>query len=277
MQQTSELQQMSEMRQTNDETILQTNDETILQVARLNKSFNEIPVLHDVSFDIYKDKTTTIYGKSGVGKSILLKCIIGITQADSGYIFYKDTDIRVKTAQNRHLLQDFSYLFQESALFDSLTVFENISFPLYETLKLTDHDFVRDRVSTLLGEVGLDNVNNKYPSELSGGMKKRAALARTLALQPRIMLCDEPTTGLDSITGKKITELIHQTVKKKNITCVIISHNMNATLNVSDYVAFLNDGRLTFHGKPIEIFDLEQNSVQEFIKTANLRKEDYSL
>lgn len=243
---------------------------TILYLQNLSKSFGNTHALKNITLPIEKNSVTTIFGRSGVGKSVLLKCIIGLEQADSGKIMYKNTDIRIKTKFNRALLNNFSYLFQESALFDFLNVFENVAFPLKENLKIKDKKYIRKTVHQLLESVSLYDIDSVLPSELSGGMKKRVALARLLALKPSIMLCDEPTTGLDPITGQTIIKLIAQKARENNITCIIISHNLNNTLNITDNVAFIDDGKMAFQGKREGLFTAKSEIVQKFLSVAKV-------
>ena len=244
-------------------------DQDFLIIKNISKAFGNKSILENVSLSIKKNSITTIFGKSGEGKSVLLKCIIGILTADSGNIWYNNHDIREKNKKNIHLLQDFSYLFQESALFDSLTVFENVAFPLQERLKIKQKHHIQNIVKELLESVDIKNSNSAYPSELSGGMKKRVALARLLALKPKIMLCDEPTTGLDPITGKTITELIANKVRENNITCIIISHNINTTLAYTDNVAFLENKKISYYGNKESIYTSDSILIQQFLDIAN--------
>ncbi len=244
------------------------NDQGFLTIKNLRKSFGNKHILDDISLSIKKNSVTTIFGKSGEGKSVLLKCIVGILTADSGNILYKNHDIREKKKENAHILQDFAYLFQESALFDSLTVFENVAFPLRECLKIKQKARISTIVEELLESVSIRNSNTNYPSNLSGGMKKRVALARLLALKPKIMLCDEPTTGLDPVTGKAITELIVKQAKEHNITCIIISHDINIALAYTDTVAFLENGKISYYGNKEGMYTSNSALAQQFLDIA---------
>lgn len=223
-----------------------SNASTIIEINNLIKNFNNKQVLTGVNLTIPDKSIFSILGRSGTGKSVLIKCIINILSADSGEIWYKGFDLASKNKkikkQKNILLKDFAYLFQESALFDSLTVKENIAFPLKEVLGINDKKYINKRVAELLEWVELPNTENLMPSELSGGMKKRTSFARTLATNPKIMLCDEPTTGLDPVTGKTIMDLIVRANKAFDITFIVISHNVTESIRTADYISFLDKG-----------------------------------
>ncbi len=216
----------------------------ILTIKDVKKQFGDKQVLKGVSLVIPKGSVFCILGKSGTGKSVLLKCIMNILRVDSGEIWHNNCNISNIHNKDLHLLKDFAYLFQDAALFDFMNVEENIAFPLHEVKKIRDARYIRKRVKELLEWIDLPGIEKCVPSELSGGMRKRVALARTLAINPKIMLCDEPTTGLDPHTGYAIMELIQKTNKELGVTCIIITHDLPASFKISDYLSFLDEGQI---------------------------------
>jgi phospholipid/cholesterol/gamma-HCH transport system ATP-binding protein len=249
--------------------VLTFNDPAI-SIKNVTKIFGEQTVLNGLSFDIEKNKITTILGFSGAGKSTLLKHILGIMNPSSGVVEVLGEDLsKLDKLELREFRRNFGMLFQYAALFDSFTAEENVAFPLKEFTKLKQ-DEIDKKVSDLLLSVGIENKSFKrLPSELSGGMRKRVGLARALALSPRIMLYDEPTTGLDPITTKMVNNLIVETAtnhKDREMTSIIISHDVKATLEISDYVAFLDRGKIIEY-LPVEDFkNSDKEVVQEFLR-----------
>lgn len=248
-----------------------TFDDPAISVKNVTKIFGEQKVLDGLSFDIEKNSITTILGFSGAGKSTLIKHILGIMNPTSGSVEVLGTDLKsLDQMELREFRRNYGMLFQYAALFDSFTARENVAFPLREftTLKETE---IMNNVKELLISVGIKEESfDRLPSELSGGMRKRVGLARALALSPKIMLYDEPTTGLDPITTKMVNNLIVETSKdKKNdreMTSVIISHDIKATLEISDYVAFLDRGKIIEY-LPVEEFKKsDKEVVQEFLR-----------
>lgn len=245
------------------------NFENAVIFRDLKKSFGETEVLRGVDFKIAKGKITSILGFSGAGKSTLLKHILGVLQPSSGDVEVLGTNLaKLKGVTLRKFRQNFGMLFQYAALFDSLTTFDNIAFPLKEFSKLGKNE-VEARVDELLEAVGLDlNTKNRLPSELSGGMRKRVGLARSLALDPLIMIYDEPTTGLDPITTKMVNDLIVETAYKnrqKTMTSIIISHDIKATLEISDYIAFLDRGKIIEYAPTDHFMKTENPTVRKFL------------
>jgi phospholipid/cholesterol/gamma-HCH transport system ATP-binding protein len=233
-----------------------------IDIDHLVKSFGEHTVLNDLTFKVEKGKITTILGFSGAGKSTLMKHILGLVHPTSGSIEVLGQDLsKLKDVELREFRRNFGMVFQYAALFDSLTAFENVAFPYREFSKYTEEE-IAHHVEDLLEAVGIEKISiHKLPSELSGGMRKRVGLARALALRPKIMLYDEPTTGLDPITTNMVNELIKDTAKnhkKIELTSVIISHDIKATLEISDYVAFLNHGKIVEY-LPVDEFKESQN------------------
>lgn len=233
-----------------------------IEFNHVTKTFGEHTVLDGLDFKIHEGKITTLLGFSGAGKSTILKHILGIYHPTDGHIKVLGQElIEMEEKDIRQFRTNFGMSFQYSALFDSMSNFENVCFPLREFTKLSKSE-IDDKVLALMDQVGLEeHAFQKLPSEISGGMRKRVGLARALALEPKIMLYDEPTTGLDPITTHMVDDLIkgtHQRNAHIPMTSVIISHDVNATLRISDYVAFLEKGRV-----------VEHSSVEEFKKSTN--------
>lgn len=248
-----------------------TFDDPAISVKNVTKIFGEQKVLDGLSFDIEKNSITTILGFSGAGKSTLIKHILGIMNPTSGSVEVLGTDLKgLDQMELREFRRNYGMLFQYAALFDSFTAKENVAFPLREFTKLKDGEII-ETVKDLLISVGIKEESfDRLPSELSGGMRKRVGLARALALSPKIMLYDEPTTGLDPITTKMVNNLIVETSKEKKngreLTSVIISHDIKATLEISDYVAFLDRGKIIEY-LPVEEFKKsDKEVVQEFLR-----------
>ncbi len=246
-----------------------TFENSAVEIRDLTKTFSNHTVLNKLNFDIERGKITTILGFSGAGKSTLLKHILGLHKPTSGHIKVLGNDLsRFDEVDLREFRQNFGMLFQYAALFDSRTAMQNVTFPLEEFSRLNKEQR-EEKARKLLSSVGLEEISfDKLPSELSGGMRKRVGLARALALSPKIMLYDEPTTGLDPITTKMVNDLIVETgqVHKENeLTSIIISHDVEATLKISDYVAFLNRGNIVEYLPAKEFAKSEHPLVQEFI------------
>jgi phospholipid/cholesterol/gamma-HCH transport system ATP-binding protein len=242
------------------------NEKPLIELKDTVKKFGDNYVLQGVNLRIRKGEITAIIGKSGVGKSVLLKHIIGLYEPDSGDIFYDGTAIgALKTRERRALKRKFSYMFQESALFDFLTVFENIALPLQERAAYANAE-VRQRVHDRMLQLDLHEIDDKYPSQLSGGMKKRVALARALVTDPEIVLFDEPTTGLDPIRKSAVHSMISDYQRRFGFTGVIVSHEIPDIFFISQHVAMLDDGRIVFEGTPEEIQQVADPVVQGFIQ-----------
>lgn len=233
------------MNQTTTKTETLTSDQTevAIRIQNLNKSFGDNHVLRDFNFDLPKGKSYAVLGKSGSGKSVLIKCIIGLIKPDTGTIHVFDQSIADLNDRELDLVRmETGFLFQGNALYDSMTVRENLEFPLRRHgLKKTAEE-VDALVKEALENVGLPGTENMMPSELSGGMKKRIAFARTLILKPKIILYDEPTTGLDPITGKEISMLMVEIQKKYNTSSMIISHDLKCIKIAADKIVMLIDG-----------------------------------
>jgi phospholipid/cholesterol/gamma-HCH transport system ATP-binding protein len=237
----------------------------MIKLVEVEKTLGGQPVLRGINLEIPKGKLTTIIGRSGEGKSVLLKHIIGLMQPDRGQVWIDGTEIsRLKGTALNDVRKRFAMLFQGAALFDSLTVFENVAFPLREKLRLKGEAVAR-RVDEKLEQVGLAGMGHKYPAELSGGMRKRAGLARALVMEPEIMLFDEPTTGLDPLMAKSIHDLIIEMQRTFGFTAVMVSHEIPEVFGISDYVAMLKKGRIAAMAPPHEFVKTPDEEIQEFI------------
>lgn len=246
------------------------NENYTIEFNDVVKTFGEHTVLDHLDFKIHEGKITTLLGFSGAGKSTILKHILGIYHPTKGNVkvLGKELD-KMEEKDVRKFRTNFGMSFQYSALFDSMTNFENVAFPLKEFTKLKKKE-IDEKVLNLMTQVGLEShAYNKLPSEISGGMRKRVGLARALALEPKIMLYDEPTTGLDPITTHMVDNLIKSTHQRNAhipMTTVIISHDIAATLRISDYVAFLEKGRVVEHSS-VEDFKKSSNpTIQKFLE-----------
>ncbi|MBI5606789.1 MAG: ABC transporter ATP-binding protein [Deltaproteobacteria bacterium] len=237
----------------------------MIRLVNLNKSFRSQHVLQDLNLTIPSGQTTVIIGLSGGGKSVLLKHIMGLIRPDSGEIWIDDEELnRLRERDLYRVRKRFGMLFQEGALFDSMSVGDNVAFPLREHRKMTHSEITRV-VAEKLALVGLSGIEEKMPSELSGGMRKRVALARAIALDPDILLFDEPTTGLDPIMTSSIDRLIIDTQQRFQMTCVVISHDIQSVFRIAHNIAMLYEGKIIEVGTP-EIFRQSSNPVvQDFL------------
>ncbi len=238
----------------------------MIKIENLHKSFNGLKVLNGIDLQICNGKTHAIIGRSGCGKSVLLKHIIGILKPDNGKIFADNIQITSLSEKELSTIRlQFGMVFQDAALFDSLTVEENVGFLLYENSGLPKQN-IRERVEGLLGMVGLHDIGDKYPQELSGGMKKRVAIARALCLNPAILLYDEPTTGIDPIGADMINSLIKRLHDRLKVTSVIVTHDLTSVYKIADFVSMLLGGKIVFTGTPEEIKQSNDNRVRQFIE-----------
>jgi phospholipid/cholesterol/gamma-HCH transport system ATP-binding protein len=237
----------------------------MIKLIDVEKSFKGQVVLNRLNLEVPEGEITAVIGPSGVGKSVLLKHMIGLLRPDRGQVIVDGEDIAgMGRRQLNRVREKFGMLFQNAALFDSMTVFENVAFPLEEKTKLSRAK-IRKQVHEALEHVGLKGVDTKYPDELSGGMKKRVGLARALLLNPRIILFDEPTTGLDPIICRATHQLIKDTHARFGFTAVVISHEIPEIFDISDRVAMLYRGEIVETGTPAEIQRSEHPVVRQFI------------
>lgn len=241
-------------------------EENIIKIRNLSKRFGSQEVLKELNLDIPRGQITVIIGRSGGGKSVLLKHIIGLLKPDSGEIYVDGIDI-VKEDENNlnEIRKRFGMLFQEGALFDSMTIEENVAFPLVEHTKMS-HKEIEERTKEVLALVGLTGAEKKYPSEISGGMRKRAGLARAIIANPDIILFDEPTSGLDPIMSAHIDSLIVDIQKKLNVTCIIISHDIQSTFRIAHKIAMLYEGKIIAEGTPEVMRTLDNPYLRQFIE-----------
>lgn len=238
----------------------------MIALRKVRKAFNHQVVLDNLDLEVPSGKITAIIGPSGGGKSVLLKHMIGLLTPDSGQVLVDGENIvPMGRGDLNRVRERFGVLFQNAALFDSMTVFENVAFPLEEKTRLS-RDEISDRVHLALKHVGLSGIDDKYPDQISGGMKKRVGLARALLLNPSIILFDEPTTGLDPIICNAMHRLILDTHAQFGFTAVIVTHEVPAIFEVCDYVAMLYQGKILFHGTPEEIRASEDPAVRQFIQ-----------
>lgn len=237
----------------------------LIQLDNIYKSFGSNHVLKGVSLSVYKGEITTIIGKSGGGKSVLLKHIINLVKPDSGSIFFEGKTLKErKKEEKKKLGRKFSYMFQDTALFDSMTIAENIALPLKEGSSMPYSQIVLN-VKKRLEQLDIKGIENRYPGQLSGGMKKRVALARALITDPEIVLFDEPTTGLDPIRKHAVHSMISSYQQQFGFTGVIVSHEIPDIFSISQRIAMLNEGKIIFEGTAEEIQKEKNPDVQAFI------------
>ena len=237
----------------------------MIELKNIYKSFGSLQVLEDLNLTIKTGESIVIIGRSGCGKSVLLKHIIGLMRPDSGSVMLDDIDItKLDSKELNKMRKDFGMLFQGAALFDSLSVFENVGFQLIEyTNKSLDE--VKEKVAERLAMVGLENIENIKPAELSGGMKKRVGLARAICTDPKIILFDEPTTGVDPIMGDIINDLIRHLHDSLDVTSITVTHDMKSAYKIADRIAMLYDKKIIEIGTPDEIKNSPNPIVQQFI------------
>jgi len=238
----------------------------IIELRNVSKSFKGQKVLDGLNLEIEERKTTIIIGKSGGGKSVMLKHIIGLLKPDSGEIFIEGKPTtKSREPEHKEIRKMFGMLFQEAALFDSLNVYENVAFPLREHTRKSEAE-IAIIVAERLAAVGLFGIESKMPGELSGGMRKRVGLARAIALQPKIVLFDEPTTGLDPIMANTINELIIDTQRRFSLTCVIISHDVSSIFTVGHRIAMLYEGKIIAADEAEALRNSDNEVVRQFLE-----------
>lgn len=237
-----------------------------VQFDRVSKRFGELEVLDEVSFEIPRGKAFCLLGRSGTGKSVTLRHIVGLVQPDSGKVFVEGRDITTLSARELgDVRQHMGFLFQNAALFDSMSVGDNVAFPMRRHTKLSAAD-IRERARKKLADVGLEAAYDKMPGDLSGGMKKRAGLARAMALDPSVLLVDEPSAGLDPITAKEIDDLLVET-KRRGTTLVVVTHNIPSARVIGDDFGVLHEGRLLVRGTLAELDASQEPLVQTFMRS----------
>jgi phospholipid/cholesterol/gamma-HCH transport system ATP-binding protein len=243
------------------------NREKVIEIRNLKKSFGSQEVLKNISLDLLKGENLIVLGKSGSGKSVLIKCIVQLLQADSGQINVLGTEVEtLKPKELAELRKKIGFLFQSGALYDSMTVKENLEFPLRRIKKGLSEKEIKEKTMDALENVGLASALNKMPSQLSGGMRKRIALARTIILDPAIILYDEPTTGLDPITSQEISALINEIRNKYHTSSLVITHDMPCAKTVADRVLLLKEGEIYAEGTIESIQKSSDPWIQAFFK-----------
>lgn len=245
----------------------------MIEVINISKSFDGKQILHDVNATFEKGKTNLIIGASGTGKSVLLKCIVGLVKPEEGRV---DFDKRDFTHAHKELQtevrREMGMLFQGGALFDSSNVEQNVMFPLNVLTKMSQEEKL-DRVNFCLERVGLENVNSKMPSEISGGMKKRVGIARAIVNNPNYLFCDEPNSGLDPQTALRIDDLIQDITNEYNMTTVVVTHDMNSVLEIGETVIFIYEGRKLWEGSRADIGDSDVAELNDFVFANRMMKE----
>ena len=237
----------------------------MIKVEDLHKSFNGVDVLKGVSLEVRKGELLALIGRSGYGKSVLLKHVAGLLRPDRGRVLVDNQDVcRLRGRELIRVRNRLGFLFQSGALFDSMTVLDNVAFPLREKTRLREQE-IRAKVMVELDQVGLHGSEEKYPSQISGGMVKRASLARALVEEPEIMLIDEPTTGLDPLTGQTILDLIDGYHKRLRFSGIVVTHEVPKIFEIVNKVVMLHEGRVIFAGTPEEIFSSQDEKVRTFI------------
>lgn len=244
----------------------------MIKVDNITKSFGADEVLKGISATFEKGKTNLIIGRSGSGKTVMLKCMIGLFTTNSGEIFFEDQAIsKMDIGAQRTLREDIGMLFQGGALFDSMNIEDNVMFPLRMFSNDKRPEMLK-RVNEVLKRVDLENVNHKFPSEISGGMKKRVSIARAIVNNPKYLFCDEPNSGLDPKTATVIDQLIQDITKENNITTVVVTHDMNSVMEIGEKIVFLKNGTLVWQGSNQEIFKTDNKDVTDFVYSSDLFK-----
>lgn len=242
-------------------------DEPVIEIHNLKKSFGEQEVLKDVSLKLMNGENLAILGKSGTGKSVLIKCIVGLLKSDSGTINVFNKSVNsLSRIELGELRMKIGFLFQSGALYDSMTVKQNLEFPLRRIKKNFTKKEIAEKINEVLENVGLADALDKMPSQLSGGMRKRISLARTIVVDPLIMLYDEPTTGLDPVTSDEISQLINQVQKKYKTSSIIITHDINCALTTADRIIMLEDGGVYMEGNVDDFKNSTDPSISSFFK-----------
>ena len=244
----------------------------MIKVKNISKTFDDTSVLEGISTIFDKGKTNLIIGQSGSGKTVFLKCLLGLIKTDKGHIEFENKVFDSMSVKERSILrQEIGMVFQGSALFDSMTVEQNIMFPM-QMLTNSKEDEVRDRANQVIKRVNLVNSNEKFPDEISGGMKKRVAIARAIVMNPKYLFCDEPNSGLDPKTAILIDNLIQEITKEYDITTVINTHDMNSVMEIGEKIVFLKNGGKAWEGTKKDIFNTNNAAVSSFVYSSDLFK-----
>lgn len=244
----------------------------MIEVRNISKAFGEKQVLKDISAEFEQGKTNLIIGQSGCGKSVLLKCIVGLEEVDQGQVMFDGRNFSAMNFNDRKAVRkEIGMLFQGNALFDSMTVQENIKFPLDVYTNMSEEEKL-ERVNFCLNRVNLININGRYPAEISGGMKKRVALARAIALNPKYLFVDEPNSGLDPQTSIVIDALIKEITEEYNMTTVVVTHDMNSVMEIGESIIFIHKGQAWWKGNNKEIVYSDNKELNDFIFASNFMR-----
>jgi phospholipid/cholesterol/gamma-HCH transport system ATP-binding protein len=244
----------------------------MINVKNIFKNFDKTTILNDITASFEKGKTNLIIGQSGSGKTVLLKCLLGLYNPEKGKIYFgSDSLTDMNNKQRRMLRQEMGIVFQGSALFDSMNVEENIMFPMRMFTNKNDDELLH-RANEVIKRVNLTNSNSKMPSELSGGMQKRVAIARAIVMNPKFLFCDEPNSGLDPKTSILIDNLIHEITKEYDITTVINTHDMNSVMEIGENIIFLENGEKKWEGSNLDIFQTDNKSFIDFVYSSEILK-----
>ena len=245
----------------------------MIEIRNIHKGFSGVEILKGISFTFETGKTNLIIGQSGSGKSVLTKCIVGLYDVDEGEVLYDGRDMQASDIkEKKEIRKEIGMLFQGSALFDSMTVEENVMFPLMMYTKMSQEEML-ERVNFCLQRVELFDKNHLYPAETSGGMQKRIAIARAIALNPRYLFCDEPNSGLDPKTSIVIDNLIKDITEEYNITTVVITHDMNSVLEIGENIMFLYHGNNAWVGNKDSIITTDAQEVTEFVYASKFMRD----
>ena len=244
----------------------------MIEVKNLHKEFDGTVVLKNINATFENGKTSLVIGQSGSGKTVFLKCMLGLFYPEKGDIFYDGRQYnKMSIHEKRELRKEIGMVFQGGALFDSSTVEDNVMFPLRMFTNQSYNEML-ERVNFVLKRVNLENVNNKFPDELSGGMQKRVAIARAIVMNPKYLFCDEPNSGLDPKTAMVIDNLIQEITKEYNITTIINSHDMNSVMEIGEKIIFLKNGIKEWEGSSETIFRTDDESITDFVYSSELFK-----
>ena len=244
----------------------------MIEIKKINKFFDNNQVLDNVSFTFQQGKTNLIIGESGSGKTTLLKILIGLYSSDQGDVLFNGVNFnQISKKEKREIRKEIGMLFQAGALYDYMTVEENIMFPLTMFTSQSTEEKMQ-RVNFCLKRVNLEGKNNLMPSELSGGMTKRVAIARAISMQPKYLLCDEPNSGLDPKTAILIDNLIHEITEEYNITTIVNTHDMNSVMQIGDNIAFINKGKIWWTGDKEQLINSSNKELNDFVFASNLFK-----
>lgn len=244
----------------------------MIELKNISKSFSGVQILHDINFKFETGKVNLIIGQSGSGKSVLTKCIVGLHEPDVGSVLYDERDFTsMKRKKRKSIRKEIGMLFQHSALFDSMTVEENVAYPLTMFTKMEEEE-IRERVNFCLDRVELVNKNHLFPSEISGGMQKRVAIARAIAMKPRYLFCDEPNSGLDPKTSIVIDNLIKDITYEYDMTTVVITHDMNSVIEIGDNIMFIFEGKKWWEGDNKAIIKTDNKEINDFVYASSFMK-----